>query len=49
MRIAFYFGEGSGICAEQLFRPNLTNLYDAPIKLIALACLVIFGPKHFAV
>ena len=47
MRIVLLSAEYLGIYAKQLFRSILNHLYDAPIKLIALALYSDLGPKHF--
>ena len=39
----------SGICPNQLFRPYLNHIYEVPLKLIALVCLMSFAPKCFIV
>ena len=39
----------SGICPNQLFCPYLNHIYEVPLKLIALVCLMSLAPKYFVV
>ena len=39
----------SGICPNQLFRPYLNHIYEVPLKLIALVCLMSLALKYFIV
>ena len=39
----------SGTCPNQLSRPYLNSMYEVPLKLIALVCLMSLAPKYFVV